>query len=298
MDIPEDVKRRLRQEAGFGCCKCGLPVFQYHHIIPREVEDHNRPEDMMVLCPNHHWEVTSGAMLEEEQRCYKAQPFNIARRFADGLLKVNQTYCVIAVGSCELINDAAVVLVDGESLLGLSIVEERLNISVALYDEEDRLLLLIDQNEWLTGDPAVWDIEATHQKFVLRMKPRDVRLSIDASVEPMRVQASLRRAGQRIDFRPKGIEINGVVKEAGMSALGLVGFRIVIDTAAAQLPWSLIRDMGSGRLYQMRFGLSAFGKVWRHSRNCVRAFREHSVRRVCCPSGRPIRRDEHPRYGL
>jgi hypothetical protein len=73
MDVPEPVKRQLRQEAGFGCCKCGLPVFQYHHIIPREVEDHNRPEDVMVLCPNHHWEVTSGAMLEDEQRRYKAR---------------------------------------------------------------------------------------------------------------------------------------------------------------------------------------------------------------------------------
>jgi len=242
------VKRRLRQEAGFGCCKCGVPVFQYHHIIPREVEDHNRPEDMMVLCPNHHWEVTSGAMLEEEQRRYKARPFNIARGFADGLLKVNQTYCAIVAGSCELINDAAVVLVDGESLLGLSVVDERLNISVTLYDEEDRILLLIHQNEWLTGDPAVWDIEAAHQKLVIRMKPRDVRLSIDASVEPMRVQASLRKAGQRIDFRPRGIEINGVVQGAGVECLGLVGVRIVVDTASGTVGLDPDPRYGRGKL--------------------------------------------------
>jgi hypothetical protein len=114
---------------------------------------HNRPEDMMVLCPNHHWEVTSGAMLEEEQRHHKARPFNIARGFADGLLKVNQTYCVIVVGSCELINDAAVVLVDGESLLSLSIIDQRLAISVTLYDEEDRVLLLIDQTNGLLVTP-------------------------------------------------------------------------------------------------------------------------------------------------
>lgn len=101
MDIPEDVKRRLRQEAGCGCCKCGLPMIQYHRIIPREVEDHNRPEDMMVLCPNHHWEVTSGAMLEDEQRNYKAHPFNMDRGYVDGQLTINQSYCAIAVGSCE-----------------------------------------------------------------------------------------------------------------------------------------------------------------------------------------------------
>jgi hypothetical protein len=248
MDIPEDVKRRLRQEAGFGCCKCGLPVIQYHHIIPREIEDHNRPEDMMVLCPNHHWEVTSGAMLEDEQRRYKTQPFNITRGYADGLLKVNQSYCAIAVGSCELINDAAVVLVDGESLLSLSVFDERLAISVTLYDENDRLLLLIDKNEWLTGDPAVWDVEAAHQRLTIRMKPRDIRLSVDASVEPMRLRASLRKAGQQIDFKPRGIEINGVVEDAGVRYLGLVGLRIVIDTASATALLDPDPRYGQGRL--------------------------------------------------
>lgn len=268
MDIPEDVKRRLRQEAGFGCCKCGVPVFQYHHIVPREVEDHNRPEDMMVLCPNHHWEVTSGAMLEEEQRRYKARPFNIARGFADGLLKVNQTYCVIVVGSCELINDAAVVLVDGESLLSLSIFDERLAISVTLYDEHDRLLLLIDQNEWLTGDPEVWDIEAAHQKLIIRMKPRDVRLSIDASVEPMRVRASLRKAGQRIDLKPRGIEINGVVEDAGVRYLSLVGMRIAVDTALGTALLEPDPRYGQGklvsredRLQRIREGIEAFQEL-------------------------------------
>ena len=148
----------------------------------------------MVLCPNHHWEVTSGAMLEDEQRRYKTQPFNMARGYADGLLKVNQSYCAIAVGSCELINDAAVVLVDGESLLSLAVSEERLAISVTFYDENDRLLLLIDKNEWVTGDPAIWDVEAAHQRLTIRMKPRDVRLSVDASVEPMRLSLGFSRA--------------------------------------------------------------------------------------------------------
>jgi hypothetical protein len=188
LDIPEPIKRRLRQEAGFGCCKCGLPIFQYHHIIPREVEDHNRPEDMMVLCPNHHWEVTSGAMLEEEQRQYKAHPFNIQHASVDGLLKINQDYCAIAVGSCELLNDAAVVIVDNETLLALYVIEQRLAVSLTLYDDDGKVLLLVDHNEWLVGDPAVWDVEASHQKLVIRTKPGDIRLAFDASREPMKLR--------------------------------------------------------------------------------------------------------------
>lgn len=236
---------------------------------------HNRPEDMMVLCPNHHWEITSGAMLEEEQRHHKAHPFNIARGFADGLLKVNQTYCVIVVGSCELINDAAVVLVDGESLLSLSIIDQRLAISVTLYDEEDRVLLLIDQNEWLTGDPAMWDIEAAHQKLVLRMKPRDVRLSIDASVEPMRLRASPRKANQRIDLMPRGIEINGVIQDAGVRHLGLVGIRIAIDTASGTASLDPDPRYGQGMLVSNEVRLERIRQGIEALQHCARAYRQH-----------------------
>lgn len=73
VDVPLPVKRQLRQEAGFGCCVCGLPIIQYHHIIPRAIEEHNRPEDMMIFCPNHHDAATKGAMTESQQRSYKAE---------------------------------------------------------------------------------------------------------------------------------------------------------------------------------------------------------------------------------
>jgi len=31
-DRPEELERQLRREAGFGCCFCGNPIIQYHHI--------------------------------------------------------------------------------------------------------------------------------------------------------------------------------------------------------------------------------------------------------------------------
>ncbi len=69
---PEPVARQLCQEAGFGCCKCGVPIIEYHHIIKWSVDQHFRPEDMMVLCPTHHDEAGS-AMDEAEQRLLKAK---------------------------------------------------------------------------------------------------------------------------------------------------------------------------------------------------------------------------------
>jgi hypothetical protein len=157
MSVPAHVKRQLRQEAGFGCCVCGLPILQYHHIIERHLEEHNRPEDMMVLCPNHHDAATKGAMLEPEQREHKTSPFNIGRGFVDGLLKVNQSYCAVATGSCEFVGAGLVVEGDGEPLLGLSVEEGHLAISLTLYDDRDNVLVRIVDNEWVTGDSSVWD---------------------------------------------------------------------------------------------------------------------------------------------
>jgi hypothetical protein len=85
-DIPAAVDRQLRQEAGFGCCRCGNPIFEYHHIIPWAVEAHFRPEDMMVLCFYHHREFGT-AMPEAEQRTYKSRPYKIQHGPAGGLLR-------------------------------------------------------------------------------------------------------------------------------------------------------------------------------------------------------------------
>lgn len=99
MPIPEPVKRIVRQEAGFGCCKCGHSIIEYHHIV----KDSKKPEDIMLLCPICHAEATDKAMLEPEQRFYKENPFNIKEGYVEGQLKVNQKAPVINIGSVQII---------------------------------------------------------------------------------------------------------------------------------------------------------------------------------------------------
>ena len=94
-DIPEPVKRIVRQDAGFGCCKCGLPIIQYHHIIPRS-ED---PKDIMPLCPLCHDRATKGAMTKAQQIDYKNRPHNIIKGHVKGLLEINTSQPIIIIGS-------------------------------------------------------------------------------------------------------------------------------------------------------------------------------------------------------
>ncbi|MCU1280997.1 MAG: hypothetical protein JWM53_4543 [bacterium] len=187
---PASVKRELRQEAGFGCCACGLPIYQYHHIVPWETEHHFHTTDMMILCPNHHDQASKGALPEDEQRRYKAAPYNIGRGYAEGVLRVGQRYCAVeAGGGVLLVGDGAWIEVDGEAILTLGLGERGiLLLTLMLYDESDNLAAHVEDNEWLAGDASTWDMESDWQRLTLRSAPRQIVLRIDARGEPMRLR--------------------------------------------------------------------------------------------------------------
>jgi hypothetical protein len=204
-DVPRSIKRQLRREAGFGCCVCGMPFVQYHHIVPYSSEAHNRPEDMMALCPTCHAMATAGALTETEQRQHKARPRNVERGFADGLLKLNQEECVVAVGDTRLGGNVELLRVDDEPLLALYLGQDKqLLLSATVYGPDDGLLLRIDRNEWVTGDAAPWDIDYRFRYLALRRADRDISLEFDARHDPIRLRASLWRHGHNIKLWPGG----------------------------------------------------------------------------------------------
>lgn len=221
-DIPRPIKHRLRTEAGFGCCVCGMPFVEYHHIVPWSVEPRHRPEHMMALCPTCHAMATAGALSEKEQRDHKANPRNIQRGFADGMLKLTQAECSVAVGDTRLLGSVELLRVDGEPLLALGLDRaKQLEISVAVYDRDDRLLLRVDRNEWATGDAAAWDIEFRFRYLKLRREDRDVTLEIDTRQDPIRLWADLWRRGHNIRLEPHGpygLMVDGVGRRFGVAA--------------------------------------------------------------------------------
>jgi hypothetical protein len=73
---PEEVKKILRAEVGFGCPvpNCGSPYLEWHHFAPpyRE-EEHHRPEGMIALCREHHIQADNGAFTNEQIRTFKSE---------------------------------------------------------------------------------------------------------------------------------------------------------------------------------------------------------------------------------
>jgi hypothetical protein len=237
-EIPEAVKRLARQHDGFGCCKCGNPIIQYHHILPRS-ED---PNDIMLLCPLHHDEASSFAMAIEEQVFLKKNPYNIINKRVNGILKINQTSPVISIGSVQFIGDSGIIVIDNECLLSIGIDNsasynniDRLTISVKLYDADDQLLARIDDNEWVSGDPKPWDIIAKWQYLKISRHLGDISLEINAKKDPIKIKGHIWRKKQHIILSDAVHIANGDVITNSIYELCLVGMSIDIDTSTKTL---------------------------------------------------------------
>jgi hypothetical protein len=74
--IPADVRRALRQEAGFGCVKCGFAFCEYEHIDPEfaDATDHDVTK-MAFLCKRCHGEVTAGISSKDSVWAAKSGAF-------------------------------------------------------------------------------------------------------------------------------------------------------------------------------------------------------------------------------
>lgn len=243
---PAHIKRQLRQEAGFGCCICSYPFYEYHHITEFAQAPHHDPKDMMVLCPNHHHQATVHALEEADQRRWKLNPFNMDRDFSDGQLTVNTDITAIEVGSNIFFGDGFKLVVDDEPLLHLeSDAENRLLISVDLYDRNDLLLASIVQNEWITGDPLPWDFEFGFRWIKIRRKQRDIALYIDARNHLVKLSGDFWRKGQNFSVDQNSLIFNGVIQNIGFIHIGFAGLMLLADTLKSK--FSIVPELTLGK---------------------------------------------------
>lgn len=74
---PEEVRRALRREVGFGCPVegCSNPYLEYHHFDPAwRVREHHHVPGMIALCAEHHRKADAGAFTTSQMRALKQAP--------------------------------------------------------------------------------------------------------------------------------------------------------------------------------------------------------------------------------
>jgi trigger factor len=139
--------------------------------------------NITLLCPDHHGEKTKGWLpLSEVQRA-NADPFNKrANASSPYTLRHNAPSfravlgnVVIDVPSFKEADRLSMVLIDAESQLGFRIEDGHLLMHFRLFDDEDRCVAVIEDNE-LMYSTSLFDVEMVGTQLTLRSASRAILL--------------------------------------------------------------------------------------------------------------------------
>jgi trigger factor len=143
------VKRTVRQECAFGCVICGLPLYEYDHIVPyAEVQEH-RPENLVLLCPTHRGEKTRGLLSPGAVGDARKSPANArSGESAPYLLNYTGQHCRAILGSnvheWPVLADGMFtvpLLIDDTPIVLFRAEDGQLLLTVQLLDSDNKLLV-------------------------------------------------------------------------------------------------------------------------------------------------------------
>ncbi len=113
-------------------------------------------------------------------------------------------------------------------------VHGRVHLSLSLYDECNRLLAAITDNEWSANSDLLWDVIAKHQYIMIRQRKSRILFEIDLRKEVPFIMGLFWWCGKRIWITRRCIRIGprkisgNVVEGRGISVVSLPGGRFGI----------------------------------------------------------------------
>lgn len=178
-DIPDDIRRRVRQACRGGCAICGSPIGQYEHIDPefRDAREH-KPEGITYLCGGCHEKVTRGHIDKQTVERARRDPWLTRhdRPKYPYAFNITSSAPSIWVGPGRVIGYATIIEVDRVPLLSLEPPEFEdgpFLVSARFSDEDGELIFAIEKNELLLNKKS-WDIEVKGATFIVRRGLADI----------------------------------------------------------------------------------------------------------------------------
>lgn len=190
-NIPEAVKRQVRQACAFGCVICGMPVFEYDHVQDfADVRSHD-PDNIALLCPNHHRDKTSGRLSREPVAASRAHPFNAGRALSESYGLQAAPRIRICFGSnCgegpSDENNHPLLWINGESFLTIHREGSTYTYSARITDEDGALLLVIERGAVAVAT-GVWDYRYEGREVSIRRASGDILFDATIADEGMTV---------------------------------------------------------------------------------------------------------------
>lgn len=236
-DIPLPIRREVRQRCGFGCVVCGMPLYEYEHMLGFANVRRHVAEEITLLCDQHHRERTSGLLPIDQVIEANHAPYNLR----EGVSKPYNLYysgveCEAVIGGNRFTTQdqghgtvMVPVSVDDIPLIGFILSDGHLLLNLNVFDENNNLVLRIVNNE-LFYAASPWDIELVGKNLLIRESQRN--FLVDMTFEPphtVRInRGRLLCNGVEIIIRPEHILVtNNRTLVTGCQAINCPGGLVI-----------------------------------------------------------------------
>jgi hypothetical protein len=246
--IPEQTKLEVRRRCGFGCVICGLPLYEYDHIVDWAIVQQHVAEQITLLCDRHHREKTNGLLPPEQLTAANQYPFNLRQGVSKPYdLHYDGDECETIIGSIRFTTKdvgqgtiSASLVIDGNLIVGFVLIDGHLLLHLQLYDEYNIPVATIHNNE-LIYSTSPWDIKLTGRNLVIRAAERSVLVDIQFEV-PNRIVIRRGRIlcnGLEIVIQPDYVLI--VNSDTLLGNVSARGFPFGLVFGSAEVPQAAIQ---------------------------------------------------------
>lgn len=259
-DIPSAMKRTLRQEAGFGCAKCGCPIIEYHHIVPWEERQEHHAQDIVVLCPTCHRELGKASnALSYKAKC---NPFNLKKNYAKGQLFGKISDRTLDLGGLKIVNCDPALKYFGNTVLR---IYDDVDSTPVIYfrgiNSQFQTDLLINGNELSFQTAGIWDVQFRTNFLKFSRNSKD-SVTIDMRSDVVKVRARFKVGNDSLEissenFSTGGPRLSGAIIDGNQLAAGVeigqVGYSLELPNYAMASPLPRIVRRGAGRVAMFLF---------------------------------------------
>lgn len=188
-NIPLPIQREVRRRCGFGCVVCGLPLYDYDHLLSWANVQRHIADEITLLCGQHHREKGTSLLPPAAVEAANMSPHNLRAGVSKPYdLHYSGDQCEVVIGGNTFsMRDGGYgtillpVSVDGTPLLAFVLGDGHLLLSLNVFDEYNHLVLQITNNQLLQS-AAPWDIQLVGHNLVVREAER--KILVDISFEP------------------------------------------------------------------------------------------------------------------
>ena len=176
-NIPLPIQRAVRRRCGFGCVICGLPLYEYEHLLGWANVRRHVADEITLLCDKHHREKTSGLLPLTDVVAADKDPMN-KRTGVSGTydLHYSGTNVVVSLGNVDFKmeksrmmedNPFVAIVIDNRCILGFIFENNHLLLEAKLFDKFNHLALSIERNQ-LIYSTSSWDIQFVGKNLIIR----------------------------------------------------------------------------------------------------------------------------------